>query len=256
MEHFPGRLFNQLGSVPPRWRGILRGAHDLDGMVTMHTCVVGHSMLFRAALTLLLEDTAFAVATALNSLDDVSRMNGPYRQDHLVLLVQKPENDSELSGHIETLKARAVPPWIVFMARSLDAHELADSFASGVDGYLLEEISPQALVESLKLVALGVKVFPSQIVALMVASDLANGHSKYANAAYDGLLSDRESEVASWLIRGAPNKLIAIKMSITEATVRVHVKAILRKVGVSNRTQAAIWALQKGLHVPAVRERL
>ena len=218
----------------------------------MHTCVVGQSKLFRAALTLLLEDTVFTVATGVDSLEAVSRMNGPYRQDQVVLLVEKPDNWSELSGQIEMLKARLVPPWIVFMARTLDANEIADSFSCGVDGYLLEEVSPQALVNSLKLVALGEKVFPSQIVALMVASGWVNRSSKNAHASYDGLLSARELEVVNWLILGTPNKVIAGKMSIAEATVKVHVKAILRKAGVDNRTQAAIWAVQKGLREPAL----
>ena len=212
----------------------------------MHTCVVGQSKLFRAALTLLLEDTVFTVATGADSLDEVSKMNGPYRRDQVVLLVQKPDNRSELSGQIEMLKARLIPPWVVFLAKTLDADEIADSFACGVDGFLLEEISPQALVNSLKLVALGEKVFPSQIVALMLASGWANRSSKNARAPYGGLLSDRELEVVNWLIRGTPNKVIAGKMSIADATVKVHVKAILRKAGVDNRTQAAIWAMQKG----------
>ncbi len=59
-------------------------------------------------------------------------------------------------------------------------------------------------------------------------------------------------EVVNWLILGTPNKVIAGKMSIAEATVKVHVKAILRKAGVDNRTQAAIWAVQKGLREPAL----
>ena len=55
--------------------------------------------------------------------------------------------------------------------------------------------------------------------------------------------SGREAAILNALIQGAPNKLIASQLKITEATVKVHVKAILRKIRVTNRTQAAIWAL-------------
>ena len=55
-------------------------------------------------------------------------------------------------------------------------------------------------------------------------------------------LSAREAEVLSSLMEGTPNKLIARKLHLTEATVKVHIKAILRKIGASNRTQAAMWA--------------
>jgi two-component system nitrate/nitrite response regulator NarL len=55
-------------------------------------------------------------------------------------------------------------------------------------------------------------------------------------------LSSREAEILSSLMEGIPNKLIARKLHVTEATVKVHVKAVLRKIGAANRTQAALWA--------------
>jgi two-component system nitrate/nitrite response regulator NarL len=208
---------------------------------------VGRSKRFRAALTLLLEDTEFTVATGVDSLAELSRINGPFRRDQMVLLVKKPDDLLQLSSHIEMLKARLIPPWIVFLARTLDTIDMTDSFACGVDGYLLEKISPQALTKSLKLVTLGVKVFPSQIVTLMIASHLRNSHDKGSHAPYGGVLSDREAEVVTWLMVGTPNKVIAWHMSIAETTVKVHVKNILKKVGVVGRTQLAIWAMQEGM---------
>ena len=62
-------------------------------------------------------------------------------------------------------------------------------------------------------------------------------------------LSERERQVLACLTRGESNKLIARNCSIAEATVKVHLKAILRKIAVSNRTQAALWALAHGLLV-------
>nr|WP_281377252.1 LuxR C-terminal-related transcriptional regulator [Stakelama sediminis] len=60
-------------------------------------------------------------------------------------------------------------------------------------------------------------------------------------------LSDREQQVLRCLMVGYPNKIISRHLNISEATVKVHVKAILRKLRVSNRTQAAIWASGRGL---------
>ena len=59
-------------------------------------------------------------------------------------------------------------------------------------------------------------------------------------------LSPREQEILQSLVTGASNKLIAIKLGITEATVKVHLKTLLRKIDVNNRTQAAIWAINNG----------
>ena len=60
-------------------------------------------------------------------------------------------------------------------------------------------------------------------------------------------LSEREIEILRCLILGYANKVISRRLDISEATVKVHVKAILRKLRVSNRTQAAIWAVKRGL---------
>ena len=215
-------------------------------VVAMRTFLVGQSRLFRAAFSRLLQGTTFAVSAAAESLQDAAVVDGVRSGDQVVLLLQKPDRLADLETEIEGLKACGVPPWIVILARSLDASEIAEGFLYGVDGYLLEEISPEALVESLNLVILGEKVFPSQLVDLLTEADWAKSRSR-ASGEYDANLSEREFEIVNWLARGAPNKVIAGKMSITEATVKVHIKAILKKVGVHNRTQAAIWAVQRGL---------
>jgi two-component system nitrate/nitrite response regulator NarL len=115
-----------------------------------------------------------------------------------------------------------------------------------VDGYLLADISPAALCESLRLVAMGEKVFPSRMVTLLAAPRW----QKQEPSVYYGtasLLSEREMEIVARLAGGMPNKVIANDLEITEATVKVHLKNILKKLGVSNRTQAAIWAINHGI---------
>ena len=58
------------------------------------------------------------------------------------------------------------------------------------------------------------------------------------------LLSEREDQILHYLVAGSPNKLIARGLNITEATVKVHIKGLLRKLNAANRTQAAIWAMR------------
>lgn len=64
------------------------------------------------------------------------------------------------------------------------------------------------------------------------------------------MLSERESQILYFLTNGATNKAIARELGITEATVKVHVKSLLRKIHANNRTQAAIWALNSNFVVP------
>lgn len=162
------------------------------------------------------------------------------------LLIHKPDHLADIAKELRALKSVDNPPWIILLAKSIEPDQLASSFASGADGYLLEDISPEALLESLHLVTLGEKVFPSQLAVLMCGNHW-NQRRSYPLTSGSVQLSQRELLIVQWLTDGCPNKTIAAKLDITEATVKVHVKAILKKLGVQNRTQAAIWAIHSGL---------
>ncbi len=136
---------------------------------------------------------------------------------------------------------------IVFMAADCQSQMVAEAFHAGIDGYVGKHISCASLAEMLKLVALGEKMIPSQVVfdlaSLKTEKDL--GELKVTTG--EANLSDREVEILKGLIRGEPNKVISRRLTVTEATVKVHVKSILRKLGVMNRTQAAIWGMSRGI---------
>ncbi|WP_281978057.1 LuxR C-terminal-related transcriptional regulator [Pseudorhizobium flavum] len=176
-------------------------------------------------------------------------------RNHAIFLIHQPGPISEIVGDIELLKAENNPPWIVLLAKSMEPDQLAASFVSGVDGYLLDDISPEALLESLHLVTLGEKVFPSQLAVLMCGNYWKSVRTDVPKFK-DADLSEREILIVQGLTEGCPNKILAHKLNITEATVKVHVKAVLKKLGVRNRTQAAIWAIQSGLWSPPELFRL
>lgn len=128
--------------------------------------------------------------------------------------------------------------------------DLVEAFQTGVDAVIIKGMSSAPLIESIKLVALGEKVFPSQLVEdLTRASSSASRGEGKCSAASIGL-SGRELEILQSLIAGLANKAIARQFGICEATVKVHVKSILRKLGVENRTQAATWGVKNGLAGP------
>lgn len=208
----------------------------------MRTCLVGQSKLFRAGLALILRNTEFAVQIETEAIRNILETD----LEQVLILIHKPDDVLDIADGIEELKARANPPWIVLLAKTIERDQLASSFACGVDGYLLEEISPEALLDCLHLVTLGEKVFPSQLAVLMCGIHWEPTKRNIADVR--GVqLSEREVHIVHWLAEGCPNKVIATKLAITEATVKVHVKTILKKLGAQNRTQAAIWAVQQGL---------
>jgi two-component system, NarL family, nitrate/nitrite response regulator NarL len=121
-----------------------------------------------------------------------------------------------------------------------------------VTGFCLIASGPEVLIKSLELVTLGESILPFEVLrSLMDAAHQNQSQPLQNNTAEPKLselkaskLSPREAEILGCLREGAPNKIIARKLDVTEATVKVHVKAILRKIGAANRTQAAMWASQ------------
>jgi len=133
---------------------------------------------------------------------------------------------------------------IAVMADAFKFDPMVRAFSNGAMGYIIKDIPAEALVGSLRLVALGEKVVPSAMANRLADSSLWAGCPKGSGDIY---LSEREVQVLRYLTLGASNKSIGRKLDISEATVKVHVKAALRKLQVINRTQAAVWAMQHGL---------
>jgi two-component system nitrate/nitrite response regulator NarL len=195
---------------------------------------------------------------------------GGYR-DHLELdldLMAQPCEDAKIvlidaNSDEETFEAchylrEHTPDWkIVVFAQNCRGRSVFDAFSAGVDGYVGKHISVKSLAEMLKLVALGEKMIPSEVFFDLAAMKVERPEENAVVELDDVNLSDREIEILRGLIRGDANKVISRDMMITEATVKVHVKSILRKLGVMNRTQAAIWGITRGLgSAPEIEEPL
>jgi two-component system, NarL family, nitrate/nitrite response regulator NarL len=145
---------------------------------------------------------------------------------------------------------------IICLAPEFDFDVMSACFAAGASGYLLESISRDALRESLRLVDAGEKVFPSELAMQFPALTSRPDDSAAPNLSPpESDLSCREVEVLQCLANGQSNKVIAKNLEIAEATVKVHVKRILRKAHAINRTQAALWGIAIGVApAPALNE--
>jgi DNA-binding NarL/FixJ family response regulator len=119
-----------------------------------------------------------------------------------------------------------------------DSLEIAFDQIAPLSGILTYDLSADALVRSLLLISSGERVFPHDL-----AFRRKPAVPSFEDRSNDCRLSPREKEILSHLVTGHSNKLIARYLGITEATVKVHLKSVQRKIRVENRTQAAIWAL-------------
>ena len=196
--------------------------------------------LMRAGLKAQLDGKGFAIVAEGGSLGDVVEkdVDGIPR-----LIVVDMNLGLSVLGEIKISQPNAR---VVVLAEHAELTHLVDAFGAGADGYLLKSISTDALVESLRLVALGEKVFPGIVTNYLSMLGASSGNNDRVRVG-DIPLSQRELDIIRHLADGNSNKTIAIELSITEATVKVHLKTVLRKIGVANRTQVAIWAVQHGI---------
>ena len=187
----------------------------------INVSIVCPNSLVKEGLRRILSEDTFSVRHSLGNaaslLNDESE--GAFLDDGELVLFES--SGPDIDQDIRALHEKHPNCKLVLLADSFDFDGMIDAFRAGADGYIIKDIECQSLIESLKLIAL-----------------------------LDSL-SDRELETLRCLIMGYPNKVIAYRLDISEATVKVHVKAILRKLGVQNRTQAAIWAVNNGLDANA-----
>jgi NarL family two-component system response regulator LiaR len=135
---------------------------------------------------------------------------------------------------------------VLVLSSFLDDERLFPAVRAGAAGYLLKDVEPRELVKAIRTVHRG-EALLHPAVATRLMDEFAAGPAPEPNA--DGL-TDREREVLTLIARGLPNKLIARELSISEKTVKAHVSSILGKLGVSDRTQAALYAVRSGLVEP------
>jgi two-component system nitrate/nitrite response regulator NarL len=211
-----------------------------------HLAVLGTRPLLRAALVSLLESLGFErveEAPTLNAL--MQRATGDTRPEIILINVS---GVGDISRLMEEISSWAPSTKVVFLSTDLDVKLLSSCFAAGASGYLLENLSSEALQKSLTLVSAGEKVFPSELAAVISDFALERDTGSETSADLQGFdLSAREIWILRLLADGQSNKLIASTLHIAESTVKLHLRNILRKLHATNRTQAALWALRRGV---------
>jgi two-component system, NarL family, nitrate/nitrite response regulator NarL len=211
--------------------------------------IVSTNALFCMGLRQILSDSCFTVSEAAFDeapLPAFLQATGP------VLFIIDVSQYPDPTEIVRRLRSSRTDARIVVMAERFDPQWVLLGADAGVDGFCSSAVNPDILIKSLELVVAGGSIFPSAVIRSLVDHVTFDGEASRDEAPRsDALdiadlkshsLSARECEILRCLMEGAPNKLIARQFGLTEATVKVHVKAILRKTGMKNRTQAAMWA--------------
>jgi two-component system, NarL family, response regulator LiaR len=131
---------------------------------------------------------------------------------------------------------------VLVLTSFLDDEKLFPAVRAGAAGYLLKDVDPSELVRAIRTVADG-----EALLHPAVAARLMEEFSDTERPVAEEALTAREREVLLLIARGLPNKQIALELGIAEKTVKTHVSSILSKLGLTDRTQAALYAVRAGL---------
>jgi DNA-binding NarL/FixJ family response regulator len=222
------------------------------------TVLIGPSVLLREGLTKVLRNAG--IRNVISAADIPSLADGTVPQSEPVLLIiDAGDNLGLIIEQLGNFKQRYPLSRVAVLADNCAPPDMLRAFRAGANAYLAKNAPLEALTRELELVVLGETILP----ASMLPAILDGRREEEVRAAPEPIraaamptetqgdttpaLSCREKYVLNCLLKGDVNKTIARKLGITEATVKVHVKAILRKIRVQNRTQAAIWAMNNGL---------
>jgi two-component system nitrate/nitrite response regulator NarL len=210
----------------------------------MKVLLIDDHTLFRLGLKGLLERSGIEVVGAASTGQDGLRLAQELSPDVILLDMRMPDMD----GHVvlTKLRERGVSVPITILTTSDDEKDLVECLRSGAQGYLLKDMDPEALVAALRKIVSGESVVAPQLTGSLAKALQAKPSAPTAETPLSEL-TPREREIIAHLAEGQSNKAIARDLGISDGTVKLHVKAILRKLNVRSRVEAAVIAVEQGL---------
>lgn len=216
----------------------------------MRVLLVDDHTLFRSGLTELLKQRGIEVADAMGDGEEAVRMAACLDPEVVLLDIRMPR----LSG-LDVLKrirdlGMSMP--VAMLTTSREEWDVVRAIRHGASGYLLKDMEPDALVKALHDIRAGKTVVAPELthaLARGLQGD-ALGHRQKSPGDPFAELTAREREILCHMAEGQSNKVIARHLGISDGTVKLHVKAVLRKLGVHSRVEAAVLAVEQGACAP------
>jgi len=210
----------------------------------LRVLLVDDHTLFRTGLRELLERRGLDVVDAVGvGADGVSRA-ADLDPDLVLLDLRMPDDDGLAT--LKALRQQAPQVAVVMLTTSDDENDLVRTLRAGAQGYLLKDMEPDELVDCLKSVSGGMTIVAPVMTAAL--AKVVQGELLPDVPVRFSDLTERELEILHYLAEGLSNKAIARELGIVDGTVKLHVRAILKKLGIRSRVEAAILALEEGLN--------
>lgn len=209
----------------------------------MKVLIADNNALFREALNTKITQIypnaiVFQADTFAKSAEIFRKQN-----DFDLLIIDSDMPEMSLEHALNTIMSEAAKTKVVIVSESEDVAKIRKLFALGVVGYIPKELNSRIITAAIQLIVSGGKYLPS----CLIESHSFSQPGEKANSSLLKPLTNRQAQVLDLVAQGKSNKQIAYDMGVSEATVKLHINALLRSLRVTNRTQAVITAQKMGL---------
>ncbi len=200
-----------------------------------------HGLCRRGLAELLEQRAGIAVLGTTGNADEAVRLLTEKRPDLAIVDLRMTPVDG--FALITRLRAEGCTTPVVVLTMSDAQDDLARAFRAGVRGYLLKDMDPDDVIDAIRRTARG-EVVIAPTMAVKLVDMLLSGEPKKTRESYMQQLTEREREILQHLSCGKSNKAIAQALSISHDTVKLHVRHILSKLGLTSRVEAAVFAVE------------
>ncbi len=207
----------------------------------MRILLIDDHALFRIGLRELLERRGLEVVDAVGDCEVGIALVLETQPDVVLLDMRMPQMTGLEVLQILRDKGQEMP--VVILTTSRVETDVIASLQRGAQGYLLKDMEPDDLIKSLNDIVAGQTVVANELT--MVLARAVRGDDPAKSGSTMDLLTPREQEILCLLAEGQSNKVIARNLGISDGTVKLHVKAILRKLNVHSRVEAAVIAVEQ-----------
>jgi two-component system nitrate/nitrite response regulator NarL len=210
----------------------------------MRVLLIDDHALFRVGLLELLERRGIEVVDAVGDCEVGLHLARDCAPDVVLLDLRMPGTDG-----IEILKrmrSEGIERRVAMLTTSTEEPDVIASLQAGANGYLLKDMEPDDLVAALNDIVAGKTVVASELTGILARAVRQEKAEPVREPAFSDL-TPREMQILCHLAAGQSNKVIARELGISDGTVKLHVKAILRKLDVHSRVEAAVIAVERGL---------
>ena len=205
--------------------------------MTLKTLLIDDHMLFREGLTSLLKRRNIEVLAAVGDGNEGIKLAQEMNPDIILLDMRMPILDGiSVLKRLNDLKLE-IP--IVMLTTSSNEQDLLGALRAGARGYLLKDMEPDALVTALREIRFGKTIVAPHLTSVLVRFVKGDMADPKTTGPFSEL-TPRESEILDLMAEGQGNKVIARNLGISDGTVKLHVKAVLRKLNVHSRVEAAV----------------